>query len=147
MTLSLILFALLMGALISVYLPMISQTANLLNSVALANVPFFGVAFVSSLFIAAFTGSKLTDFAKIPALPIWLLSAGVMSAAMVLGSSYLVPRIGISAFFILIVSGQILTGIVFSQYGLFGAPISHLSVSKIAGSAFVIFGAYLVTYK
>lgn len=147
MTISLIVLALLAGALISVYLPMISHTAQLLNSVALANVPFFGIAFVSSLIIAAFTGSRLSDFAKIPALPIWLLSAGIMSAAMVLGSSYLVPRVGISAFFVLVVSGQILAGIAFSQFGLFGAPISHLSLSKIAGSAFVIFGAYLVTYK
>ncbi|WP_394199643.1 DMT family transporter [Litoreibacter albidus] len=147
MTFLSICLALLTGALISVYLPMISQSAKLLNSVWLANVPFFGIAFVASVFIAVLSGSKTADFAKISTLPLWLLSAGIMSAAMVLGSSYLVPRIGISAFFVLVVSGQILAGIVFSQFGLFNAPVSHLSLSKIAGSILAILGAYLVTYK
>lgn len=147
MSISMIVFALLMGAMISVYLPMISQTAGILRSVPLANVPFFGIAFVASIVISIVTGRKGEDFSNIPSLPLWLLSAGVMSAAMVIGSSYLVPRIGINAFFVLMVSGQIIAGMVFSQFGLFGAPVSTISTTKIAGSIMVILGAYLVTYK
>ncbi len=66
---------------------------------------------------------------------------------MVLGSSYLVPRIGISAFFVLVVSGQVIAGMVFSQFGLFGAPVSTISIGKVAGAMLVMSGAYLVTYK
>ena len=147
MTIPLVVLALLMGALISVYLPMISQTANILKSAPLANVPFFGIAFVSSILISLMSGSKTDDFSTIPSLPLWLLSAGVLSAFMVLGSSYLVPKIGISAFFVLVVSGQIITGMIFSSFGLLGAPISPLSLGKLIGLVMVIFGAYLVTYK
>lgn len=147
MTITLVVFALLMGALISVYLPMISQTANILKSAPLANVPFFGIAFVSSILISLFSGSKTDDFLSISSLPLWLLSAGILSAFMVLGSSYLVPKIGISAFFVLVVSGQIITGMIFSSFGLLGAPISPLSLGKLVGLVMVILGACLVTYK
>ncbi|KZM38654.1 hypothetical protein OA92_22960 [Marinomonas sp. SBI22] len=147
MSILLIIFALLMGGLVSIYLPMITQTAKILNSAPLANVPFFGVALLSSIGIAVLTGSRERDFSGISSLPIWLLSAGVMSAIMVLGSSYLIPRIGLNAFFVLLVSGQVIAGMVFSQFGFFGTPISTVSVAKFVGAVMVILGAGLVTYK
>lgn len=140
-------FALLMGALVSIYLPMVTQTAKILKSAPLANVPFFGVALFSSIGIAALTGSREKEFSGIISLPVWLFTAGIMSALMVLGSSYLIPRIGLNAFFVLLVSGQIIAGMVFSQFGLFGTPVSPISVSKIGGAVMVMLGAYLVTYK
>ena len=121
--------------------------SDTLGSVTLANVPFFGIALLASIAISVASGSKVEDFAKIPTIPIWLLSAGIMSAGMVLGSSYLVPRIGISAFFVLVVSGQVIAGMIFSQFGLFGAPVSTISIGKVAGAMMVMSGAYLVTYK
>lgn len=143
----LIIFALLMGSLVSIYLPMITQTAKILNSASLANVPFFGVAFISSICIAILNGSGKKDFSGITLIPVWLLSAGVMSALMVLGSSYLISRLGLNAFFVLLVSGQIIAGMVFSQFGFFGTPISTVSIAKFVGAVMVILGASLVTYK
>ncbi|WP_343080173.1 DMT family transporter [Ostreiculturibacter nitratireducens] len=147
MTIPLIFLAMALGAIISIYLPMIAQTARLLGSAPMANVPFFGIAFAASIVIALATGGRGADFAKIGNLPVWLLTAGVMSAGMIIGSSYLVPRIGIGAFFVLLVSGQVLAGLVFGQLGLFGAPSTALTVGKVAGAFMVIAGVYLVTFK
>ncbi len=147
MMISLVLLALAMGAVISIYLPMISQTARLLGSAPMANVPFFAIAFASSVVIAVATGSRGGDFAKVGALPPLLLTAGIMSAGMIIGSSFLIPRIGIGVFFVLLVSGQVIAGMVFGQFGLFGIPASDMTLGKIAGAAMVIAGVYLVTFR
>lgn len=147
MSIHLIGMALLMGAIISVYLPMITQTARILGSGPMANVPFFAIALASSIAIAVATGSRAEQFQKIGSLPLWLLTAGVMSAGMIIGSSYLIPKIGIGAFFVLLVSGQVLAGMVFGYFGLFGVPASALTSGKILGALLVIAGVYLVTFR
>ena len=147
MALHLVALALMMGAIISIYLPMITQTAQLLGSGPMANVPFFAIALISSVIIALATGSRVEQFQKIGTLPLWLLTAGVMSAAMIIGSSYVVPKIGIAAFFVLLVSGQVLAGMVFGYFGMFGVPASALTFGKVLGAVLVIAGVYLVTFR
>ena len=147
MSISLIALGLFMGAIISIYLPMISQSARLLGSGPMANVPFFLVAFLSSVAIALATGARSAEFGKIGSLHPWLFTAGIMSAGMIIGSSFLIPKIGLGAFFVLLVSGQVLAGMVFGQFGLFGAPATALSIGKIAGAALVIAGVWLVTFR
>jgi transporter family-2 protein len=147
MTIPLILLALALGAIVSIYFPMIAQSARILGSGPLANVPFFGIAFVSSIVIAMATGSRLSDVQKFGAIPLWLLSAGIMSAGLIIGSSFLIPRLGLGIFFVLLVSGQVLAGMVFGQLGLFGVAPSPMTAAKLAGAAMVIAGVYLVTMK
>lgn len=139
--------AVLMGAIISIYLPMITQSAIILGSAPMANVPFFAVALVSSIVITLASGSRVEQFQNIASLPIRLFSAGVMSAGMIIGTSFLIPKIGIGTFFVLAVSGQVLAGMVFGYLGLFGMPASAMSIGKLLGAVLVIAGVYLVTFK
>ena len=143
----LILLGLFLGAMMSIYMPMIAQTARLLGSGALANVPFFFIAFVTSVGIAFATGSRAGDFARIANLPLVPLTAGIMSAGMIMGTSFLIPRIGIGAFFVLAVSGQVIAGMIFGQLGLFGAPQTTITLGKLAGVAMVIGGVWLTTFR
>ncbi|MGJ8583817.1 MAG: DMT family transporter [Marinosulfonomonas sp.] len=147
MAIHLIGLALLMGAIISIYLPMIAQTGRILGSGPMANVPFFAIALLTSIVIAIGTGSRQEQFQKIGTLPLWLLTAGVMSAGMIIGSTYLIPKIGIGAFFVLLVSGQVLAGMAFGYFGLFGVPASALTIGKVIGALLVIAGVYLVTFR
>lgn len=147
MSLSLVALGLFMGAVMSIYIPMISQTARMLGSGPMANVPFFFIAFVSSLVIAFATGNRTEEFGKIATLPPLPLTAGIMSAGMIIGTSFLIPRIGIGAFFVLAVSGQVIAGMVFGQLGLFGAPQTAITVGKVLGVAMVIGGVWLTTFK
>ena len=147
MAIHLIAVALLMGAMMSIYLPMISQAAKILGSGPMANVPFFAIALVTSIVIAIATGGRTEHFQRLSMLPTWLLTAGVMSAGMIIGSSYLIPRIGIGAFFVLMVSGQVLAGMLYGYFGLFGAPASSMTIGKLAGAFLVIAGVYLVTFR
>lgn len=139
--------SLLMGVIISIYLPMIAQSATVLGSAPMANVPFFLIALVTSVIIAIATGSRVEHFQKISLIPLWLLSAGVMSAGLFIGSSFLIPKIGLGPFFVLLVSGQVLAGMIFGYYGLFGVPASEITIGKAAGAMLVISGVYLITFS
>lgn len=147
MAIHLIGLALLMGAIISIYLPMITQTAKILGSGPMANIPFFAVALLASIVIAIGSGSRTEQFQKIGNIPLWLLTAGIMSAGMIIGSSYLIPKIGIGAFFVLLVSGQVLAGMAFGYFGMFGVPASAMTLGKSLGAVLVIAGVYLVTFR
>ncbi|MCB1339145.1 MAG: DMT family transporter [Maritimibacter sp.] len=147
MSLPLIFLGLFMGAVMSIYIPMISQTARLMGSGPLANVPFFFIAFVTSLVVAFATGNRAAEFGKIFNLPLLPLTAGIMSAGMIIGTSFLIPRVGIGTFFVLAVSGQVIAGMIFGQLGLFGAPQTTITLAKLAGVAFVIGGVWLTTFR
>lgn len=146
MTIFNFLLALGMGAAISIYLPMISQSARILGAPVLGNVPFFAVAFLSSVVLVFVTGHKLPTMAKLAEVPAWLFIAGVVSALMIFGSSYLVPRIGTGALFVLLVAGQIIIGAVINHYGLLGVPEQSISTVKLSGTVLVLAGAVLVSF-
>ena len=146
MTIFNFLLALGMGAAISIYLPMISQSARILGAPVLGNVPFFAIAFLSSVVLVFVTGHKLPTMAKLAEVPAWLFIAGVVSALMIFGSSYLVPRIGTGALFVLLVAGQIIIGAVINHYGLLGVPEQSISTVKLSGTVLVLAGAVLVSF-
>lgn len=146
MAISSIFLALILGAIVSIYFPMIAQSAKILGSGPLANIPFFGIAFVSSIAIALVMGNRLADLQKATAVPLWLWTAGIMSAGLIIGSSYLIPKLGLGTFFVLMVSGQVLASMVFGYFGLFGVPATAISLGKLLGAALVIGGVYLVTF-
>jgi transporter family-2 protein len=134
-----------LGAVVAIYFPMIAKSAQVLGSAPLANVPFFGIAFVSSVTIAFFSGSRLADIGKFTQIPPVLLSAGVMSAGLIIGSSFLIPKIGLGTFVVLLVAGQILAGLIYGQIGIFGMEPQHLTFTKVFGALMVIAGVYLVS--
>jgi transporter family-2 protein len=146
MTIFNFLLALGMGAAISIYLPMISQSARILGAPVLGNVPFFAIAFLSSVVLVFVTGHKLPTMAKLAEVPAWLFIAGVVSALMIFGSSYLVPRIRTGALFVLLVAGQIIIGAVINHYGLLGVPEQSISTVKFSGTVLVLAGAVLVSF-
>ncbi len=138
--------AILMGAAVSVYIPMTAQTARILGAPILGNLPFFFFGLVTSVVLVFATGNKLPTAAKFADVPTWLLLAGVFSAAIILGNSYLIPRIGTNALFVLLVAGQIVFGIFINHFGLLGVPVQPATMAKIAGSVLVLGGAFLVSF-
>ena len=147
MTIPFLFLALGLGAFTAIYVPMIAKSASFVGSGPMANVPFFGMALISSIVIALVNGAKFADFARIPTIPPFLLTAGIMSAGLIIGTTFLVPRIGLSTLFVLLVSGQVLASMAFGYFGMFGTPPSPLTIGKVLGAAMVIGGVYLVTFK
>ena len=136
--------ALLMGVLLSVYLPMNSSVSRYLGSALTANVTFFFIALVTSIIVFWIWGDHAT-MANIKKVPAFLYITGVISAFNILGTTYLIPRVGVRRFFILVVCGQILTAVVVSHFGWLTSPKDPISVKKIIGAALVVLGAVFST--
>jgi transporter family-2 protein len=134
--------AFLMGAILSTYLPMNSAASQYLGSSIAASFSFFVVALVTSLCILLFSGQQQC-LVRIKTVPVYLHIAGIISAFFIVGTTFLVPRIGARTFFILLVSGQILMAIAISHFGLLESPQDPVTMKKVAGAILVIAGAVL----
>ena len=134
-----------MGLIMSVYLPMNSSVARYLGSSITANVTFFLVALLTSIFIFFITGQFHT-ISHLKDVPVFLYLTGFVSAFVVLGTTFLIPHIGARKFFILLVTGQILMAIVISHFGLLESPKDPISIKKVIGAVLVLAGAIFSTY-
>lgn len=134
--------ALLMGMILSIYLPMNSAVSKYLGSSIAATVTFFVVALITSIFIFIFFG-EYDAIPKIGKVPIYLYLAGFIAAFIVIGTTFLIPKIGARTFFILLVSGQILMAIIVSHFGILESPNDPITLKKILGATLVIAGAFL----
>lgn len=132
----------LVGVVMALYLPMVGTMGRLLGSPILAAVPFFVVGLISALTSVVLSG-QAGQLARLRGLPLWLPLAGFGAFLMIVGSAYLIPRIGASLFFVALVAGQLAVGAAVAHYGLLGSAIVPLTVTKAIGLALVVAGAYL----
>ena len=134
-----------MGLIMSIYLPMNSSVAKYLGSAVTANVTFFFLALLTSILILLLSG-QFTAVNQLKNVPVFLYLTGVISAFVVLGTTYLIPHIGARKFFILLITGQILMAIVVSHFGILESPKDPITLKKIIGAVLVLAGAIFSTY-
>ena len=137
-----ILTAFLMGASLSVYLPMNSSVSRHLGSSIAASATFFVVATLTVLLVLILGGQQHA-LARLRSVPLYLHVAGIVSAFFIIGTTFLIPKIGARTFFIMSISGQILTAIIVSHLGILESPEDPISLKKAAGAILVIAGAVL----
>lgn len=136
--------SLLVGALLSIYLPMNSMVSKRLGSAITANITFFFMALITSVIIFAVWGEH-SSLSRLKTVPWYLYITGFVSAFIVLATTYLIPEIGVRKFFILTISGQILIAIVVSHFGFLETPTDPLTLKKLLGVILVVMGAVLST--
>jgi len=131
-----------MGMIMSIYLPMNSSVSRYLGSSIAANVTFFLVAFITSLLILFFSGETGAVY-RFRQVPVYLYLTGFISAFIVLGTTFLIPYLGVRKFFILLIAGQVGMAIVVSHFGILESPPDPVSARKLAGAVLVIAGAMI----
>lgn len=144
-----IILALVMGAIVAVYLPMNSAIARHIDSSFMANVIFFGVAFVTAIgiYLVFDPGSLKQDNAlsRLGNVPPYMFLTGFVSAFFILGTIFLVPQLGARKMFVLIVTGQIIMAILISHFGVLESPKDPVTLKKLTGAVVVMLGAYIST--
>jgi bacterial/archaeal transporter family-2 protein len=144
-TLLYIFLAFFMGAAMSVYLPMNGVVSKIIGSSITANVIFFLVAFLISLLIFFLFG-EINTIPNIKKVPFVFFLSGFFGGLIVLGMTFLIPRIGAGKFFIALITGQILMAIIVSNYGILSSPQTPITLKKIMGAILVVFGAIISIY-
>ena len=75
----------------------------------------------------------------------WMAWTGGIFGAIFIGTAILmVPRLGAATSLALIVVGQMLGSLVFDHFGLLGLPQHPASLTRLAGTAFLILGVVLI---
>jgi transporter family-2 protein len=140
------LLMLLIGIVLAVHLAMNSEVGAILQNPEMGNAIFWCIGGITAIIIGA-TNWDPEVFVRLKEVPVWLLVAGAMGAALVFGIAWIIPKIGAAPAFVLMIAGQVIAGMVVSHYGLLGSPVEPISITKILGALLLIGGAGLVTFS
>ena len=112
-----------------------------IGSPAAAATVLFVVAFLVSAATLVFAGSSA--FSKLVDAPKHLLLAGALIAFFVLSITYIAPHFGVgnAVFFVLL--GQLSSAATIDHFGLFGANVSPLTLTRAWGIALMSTGVWL----
>lgn len=112
-----------------------------MGSPAAAAVILFSVALATTLIAALVTGPAA--IARVAGAPRHLLLGGMLVAFYVLSVTYIAPTFGIgnAVFFVLI--GQLISAATIDHFGLFGAQISPLTLTRAAGLSIMALGVWV----
>lgn len=116
---------------------MISQRLGIFESVFIVHLGGAIVALVPLLFMG---GGKLSEWRS---LPWYALCAGVFGLIVIAAISFMIPRVGVAASITAIVAGQLLVGLFLDRYGLLGASLRPLDLTRVLGVGVVLVGVWL----
>lgn len=118
-----------------------AQLGVRLGSPVAAAVVLFCVALGASLLVLAATG--IEALARLPEAPRYLFLAGLLVAFYILSITFVAPRFGVgnAVFFVLL--GQLVSAALIDHFGLFGARISPVSLTRAGGIAVMALGVWL----
>lgn len=92
----------------------------------------------------AMIASRGGNLKAVQTVPWYTLSAGLVGLVIVGSISYTVPRLGLSKAFTIIVASQFLVAAILDHYGLLGAAVRPMDLSRLAGMALLVMGVWLI---
>lgn len=91
--------------------------------------------------LAILRGGNLAAWRNVP----WYaLTSGLAGLVIIAALSYTVPRLGIVTAFTIFVASQFLVGALFDHFGLLGATVRPLDISRLLGVAVLLLGVWLI---
>jgi transporter family-2 protein len=113
-----------------------------LGSAVAAGAILFVVAFLCTM-IVLFLFDRPSALLNVAAAPKHLLLAGCLTAFYVLSITFIAPRFGVgnAVFFVLL--GQLISAAAIDHFGLFGAQVSPLSLTRASGIALMAAGVFV----
>lgn len=118
---------------------LMSQRVGIVESVFIVHL---GGTLVALLPLLLFTGSG--NLAGWRGVPWYALAAGALGLPILSAISYTIPRLGVSVTIILVVAGQLLIGAMLDHFGLLGAAVRPLDLTRVVGIVVVFAGVWLM---
>lgn len=138
------LIAIAAGAAASVQLGVNGLMRGALGSPLLAAMVNNTVGVLGLVVLVAATRTPLPTATAVANVPWFGWLAGLLGMVYVVSSSLLVPRLGVSTTFVLILLGQLGAALALDVVGAFGAPSHPITVGRLIGAVLLIVGAVLV---
>ncbi len=117
---------------------LMSQRLGIMESVFIVHL---GGAIAAGIPLLMMSGGNLAAWRNVP----WYaLVAGIFGLVVLSAVSYTIPRLGVATTIILIVAGQMTIGMMLDHFGLLGAAVRPIDVSKVLGVAALFLGVWLM---
>lgn len=128
------------GVAVGLQSPMASMITQRLGTFESVFIVHLGGALIALIPLLIYGGGKLSQWRSVP----WYaLGAGIFGLVVIAAISYMIPRVGVAASITTVVAGQLLVGVILDHYGLLGAAVKPLDVTRILGLAVVLVGVWL----
>lgn len=103
-------------------------------------VTYGGGGFIIGIIMILLRGGNLSGLSQIP----WYtLLSGPMGLVLIAAIGYSVPRLGLVPAFTILVAAQFMAAALIDQFGLFGAEIRQISLSRVTGMLVMLLGIWL----
>jgi transporter family-2 protein len=135
--------ALIVGALIPIQAATNAAMSKALGGISYASLILFGISLVVVFAWLLITQAPMPPGSAFRSAPFYGYLGGIIVATYVLSITFLAPRLGVGNAICFIVTGQIFAAVVIDHFGLFGAPVQSLSLTRVAGIALMIAGLFL----
>ncbi len=138
-------FGIFLGIVLALHMAMNGEVGVAIGNPRVANAFFWSVGAFAAIVIGA-TGWQPGALATLRHVNPVLLIAGAIGACLVFAIAWMLPQVGARAMFITLITGQILAGMIFSQFGWLGSPVQRVTLVNTLGAIMLLGGAYLATY-
>lgn len=127
----------------------IQQALNANLRIALGSAAWSGfmsyfLGLVCMVILAIVLRDPVPSVAAATRLPWWAWSGGLFGAIFIGLGIFLVPQLGAATFLALLITGQMLSSVLFDHFGLFGLAQRSIDVPRAIGVALLIGGVMLI---
>ena len=133
-----------LGVILTVHLSMNGAVGAAIGNPRVANALFWCIGAITALVIGA-TGWQAGALSGLRNVNPLMLTAGAMGASLVFGIAWIIPQIGAQQMTVMLLTGQILSAMFLSHFGLLGSPVQPVTVMNVLGALLMIAGVFLAT--
>lgn len=144
MSITYFIFTIFLGVVLTVHLAMNGKVGEAIGNARVANALFWCIGAVGALVIGA-TGWTAGALDGLEAVHPALLLAGVIGASLVFAIAWAIPKVGAFGLMMGLLAGQILGGMVLSNFGWLGSPVQPISLINLVGATVMVAGVVLAT--
>lgn len=139
--------AVLSGCLSAVVGAILASLGQVIGSAIQATTVLFAIATVVMIVYCCLGGSIVkTRKAFTTSAPWWIWMGGILGAVIVYGNAWLIPLIGVSAFMMALLIGQLLLSLLMERQGWLGAPKKHISWTQYVGIIIMLAGVFMIKF-
>ena len=128
------------GLFLALHLAMNASVGHIVANPRMGNAIFWTIGAIVAIMIGL-SGWESTFWQDVRKIPMWLWSAGAIGACLVFAIAVFIPKLGASTTNILLLSGQVLGGMIIAHYGLLSSPVEKINAVRLIGVAVMILGA------
>lgn len=136
-----ILTGLIGGAAVGIQTPIAGAMGQKVGGIGSSFIIHLSGMIISGIYLFIRGGEKIRNWNT---LPWYMLCAGIFGVILYQTISITLPRLGSTMMVTLIITGQLVVGILIDHFGLLGVTVHHVTLSRMVGVVALLVGGFLI---